>query len=446
MGKYFGTDGVRGVANRELTPELAFRLGRCGAYVLTKQAKRPRVLIGRDTRLSGEMLEAGLVAGMLSIGCDVIRLGVVTTPGVAFLTRELGADAGVMISASHNPFTDNGIKFFGSDGFKLSDETEAAIEELLGQPEDRLPRPEGEGIGRVEDRPQEVERYLDHLKQTIDTDLCGLNIVVDCANGAASELAPRLLRDLGADVIAICSEPDGVNINVDCGSTHPGRLQREVKTRKADVGLAFDGDADRLIAVDETGQLVDGDHILCICGGYLKERGNLKGDTVVATVMSNIGMFKALESKGIAVKKTRVGDRYVMEEMRSGGHNLGGEQSGHIIFLDHGTTGDGLLTALQLLQVVKETGQSLHDLARVMTKYPQILVNVPVKDKNGLNGNEAIGQAVAKAEAVLGEEGRVLIRPSGTEPLIRVMAEGPDEETLKRCVEDIAETVRRELA
>ncbi|MBO2533661.1 phosphoglucosamine mutase [Planifilum fulgidum] len=445
MGKYFGTDGVRGVANRELTPELAFRLGRCGAYVLAKQEKRPRVLIGRDTRLSGEMLEAGLVAGMLSIGCDVIRLGVITTPGVAYLTRALGASAGVMISASHNPFHDNGIKFFGPDGFKLSDETEAAIEELLEGP-DRLPRPEGEGIGRVEDRPQEVERYLEYLKQTIDTDLCGLNLVVDCANGAASELAPRLLRDLGADVIAICSDPDGMNINVNCGSTHPERLQREVRARKADAGLAFDGDADRLIAVDERGQLVDGDHILCICGGYLKERGNLKGDAVVATVMSNIGMFKALESKGIAVKKTRVGDRYVMEEMRRSGHNLGGEQSGHIIFLDHSTTGDGLLTALQLLQVMKETGQTLGDLAGVMTKYPQLLVNVPVKDKNGLNGNEAIGEAVARAEELLGEEGRVLIRPSGTEPLIRVMAEGPDEETLKRLVEEIAETVRRELA
>lgn len=444
MGRYFGTDGVRGVANSELTPELAFRLGRCGAYVLTKDKKNPKVVIGRDTRLSGEMLEASLISGILSIGCDVVRLGVVTTPGVAFLTRHLEADAGVMISASHNPFQDNGIKFFGADGYKLLDETEAEIEALL-EKEDNLPRPTGEEMGRVSEDQESVYVYLEHLKSTIDTDLCGMHIVVDGAHGAAYELAPLLLRDLGADVTAIHVNPDGVNINVESGSTHPERLQEEVLKKRAHLGLAFDGDADRLIAVDEKGNLIDGDYIMCICGEFLKERGILKKDTIVTTVMSNIGFFKATEELGIQTEKTKVGDRYVMAKMRDGGYNLGGEQSGHIIFLDHNTTGDGMLTAVQLLRVVKESGQTLSGLSKKMTKYPQILVNVKVKDKEGWDSNEAILSAIQKVEAELGDEGRVLVRPSGTEPLIRVMAEGPHEEKLKEYVEQIADEIQNQI-
>ncbi|SDX31863.1 phosphoglucosamine mutase [Marininema mesophilum] len=450
MGKYFGTDGVRGVANRELTPELAYQLGRIGAYVLTKHieptpGKRPSVLVGRDTRLSGEMLESALIAGMLSIGVDVARLGVVSTPGVAYLTQEGSASAGVIISASHNPFEDNGIKFFGADGFKLSDEMEEEIESLLEQ-EDQLPRPVGADIGRVENRPKAYQTYLDHLREAIQTDLCGMDIVVDCSNGAASKLAPILLRDLGADVTALHADPDGLNINVDSGSTHPERLQQEVIQRQAHLGLAFDGDADRLIAVDELGEIVDGDQILYICGSFMREMDELKGDTIVTTVMSNIGFFKATEALGIQSEKTKVGDRYVMEAMRKGGFNLGGEQSGHIIFLDHNTTGDGMLTALQLCRVVKEKGTTLHLLAEEMQKYPQVLVNVPVKEKNGWEKNSAIQGKIGEVEHALGTDGRVLVRPSGTEPLIRVMAEGPDANQLDEFVNGIADVIRVELA
>ncbi|AUS07678.1 phosphoglucosamine mutase [Laceyella sacchari] len=445
MGKYFGTDGVRGVANQQLTPELAFRLGRCGAYVLTKGKQRPKIVIGRDTRLSGEMLEASLMAGMLSMGCDVVRLGVVSTPGVAFLTRHLEADAGVMISASHNPFEDNGIKFFGADGYKLLDEVEAEIEQLLDAKEDELPRPAGDQIGRITDDRDAVKAYLEHLKSTIDTDLCGMHIVVDCANGAAYELAPHLLRDLGADVTAMSVHPDGTNINVDCGSTHPERLRQEVLNKQAHLGLAFDGDADRLIAVDEKGNLIDGDMIMSICAGYMKEKGELNGNTVVTTVMSNIGFFKAMDELGIKTERTKVGDRYVMEKMREGGYNLGGEQSGHIIFLNHNTTGDGMLTAVQLLRVVKDKAQTLSDLARVMKQYPQVLVNVRVHSKEGWEQNEAIQNSIREVEKQLGNDGRVLVRASGTEPLIRVMAEGPDEQIVKNHVEKIADVVRNQL-
>lgn len=451
MGKYFGTDGIRGVANRELTPELAYRLGRAGAYVLTQQGRKeegekPLVVVGRDTRLSGEMLESALVAGMLSIGADVARLGVITTPGVAWLTKELGASAGVMISASHNPFEDNGIKFFGHAGYKLCDSLEEEIEALLEAEEDRLPRPEGDGIGRVKDRKDVCRLYLQHLSSTIQTDLCGMDIVVDCANGAASRLAPMLLRDLGADVTALCADPDGLNINVNCGSTDPEGLRKEVLHRGAHLGLAFDGDADRLIAVDETGELVDGDQILCICGSFMKEQGELNKDTLVTTVMSNMGLYKAMDELGIQTVQSQVGDRYVMEKMREGGYNLGGEQSGHIIFLDHNTTGDGMLTALQLLRVVKEKGTTLNQLAQTMTKYPQILVNVPVKDKENWDQNGEICGKIEEVEQALEEDGRVLVRPSGTEPLIRVMAEGPDEQQLASYVNEIAEVIRTQLS
>lgn len=457
MGKYFGTDGVRGVANRELTPELAFRLGRCGGYVLAGGngtefgagacgKRRPTVVIGRDTRVSGPMLEAAIVAGLSSIGVDVVRLGVVTTPGVAFLTKALGADAGVMISASHNPVGDNGIKFFGPDGFKLSDETELAIERLLDEPVDALPRPEGGSIGVVRDDAEAKRRYADYLKSTVDVRFDGLKIALDCANGAAYELAPRLFRELGAEVVVSAAEPDGLNINAGCGSTHIAHLKRVVLESGADFGLAFDGDADRLIAVDGTGEEVDGDALLLMLAIELRRCGKLVNDTIVATVMSNFGFFKAAESLGFRTVQTAVGDRYVMEEMRRGGYSLGGEQSGHIILLDYATTGDGLLTALQVVRTVVRSGKPLSELRSVMRKYPQVLVNVRVRDKNRLYENAAVEEAIRAAERELVGRGRVLVRPSGTESLVRIMAEGPDEGEVRRIAGCLAKVIERELA
>lgn len=446
MGKYFGTDGVRGIANRELSPELAFRIGRCGGYVLTRQAEKPTVLIGMDTRISGAMLEAALVAGLLSIGAKVIRLGVITTPGVAYLTRKLGADAGVMISASHNPVEDNGIKFFGSDGFKLSDETELEIEKLLDEEVDRLPRPIGGELGTVQDDFEAKRLYADYLKTTVKNDsFQGLRIVMDCANGAAYDLAPRIFRELGAEVITIANQPDGLNINDHCGSTHPERLKAAVVEYEAHLGLSFDGDADRLIAVDEHGEEVDGDYIMCICADAMQREGRLRQNTVVATVMSNLGFFKALESKGLRAEKTAVGDRYVMEAMRQGGYNLGGEQSGHIIFLDYNTTGDGMLSALQLVDVLVASGKTLGELKQVMTKYPQVLQNIRVSDKSLFKGNARIEEAIREAEQLLGDQGRVLVRPSGTEPLIRVMVEGPEKTQIEQCADRIAQVIKEEL-
>lgn len=446
MGKYFGTDGVRGVANQELTPEFAFKLGRTGAYVLTKETKQPTIVVGRDTRISGEMLESALVSGMLSIGANVIRLGVITTPGVAYLTRKLKADAGVMISASHNPVEDNGIKFFGADGFKLLDETELEIEALLDQKIDQLPRPIGGDIGKVVTNIETKKQYMEYLKTTINHRFDGLKIVLDTANGASYEIAPTLFRELGADVISLYSEPNGVNINRHCGSTHPESVAKAVLEHQADLGLAFDGDADRLIAVDEKGNIIDGDFIMMICGLAFSENGKLKEKTVVSTVMSNIGFYKAIEKHGLKSIQTKVGDRYVMEEMRKGGYNLGGEQSGHIIFLDYNTTGDGVLTALQLVNVMKERDLPLSQLAGQMKKYPQILENVRVADKSNYENNPAIVEVIKHIEAKLGNDGRVLVRPSGTEPLIRVMAEGPDEELLKAYVKEIIDVVKKELS
>ncbi|REJ11687.1 MAG: phosphoglucosamine mutase [Paenibacillaceae bacterium] len=445
MGKYFGTDGVRGVANRELTPELAYKIGRCGGYVLAGKADKPKVVIGMDTRISGPLLEAALTAGLLSIGADVIRLGVVTTPAVAWLTRLLGADAGVMISASHNPVADNGIKFFGTDGYKLSDETELEIERLLDAERDELPRPEGGGIGTVTTDDEAKYRYLEYLKTTVKHSFKGLRIVMDCAHGAAYELAPRIFRELGAEVITVGASPDGLNINDGVGSTHPEHLIAQVKAHGADLGLSYDGDADRLIAVDETGAEVDGDFILLICGEAMRKAGKLKADTIVTTVMANIGFFKAAESLGLKTSRTAVGDRYVMEEMRRGGFNLGGEQSGHVIFLDYNTTGDGILTSLQLVDTLVASGKKLSELKTIMRKFPQVLVNVRVADKSRFKDNEAIAKAVAAAEAELGDSGRVLVRPSGTESLIRVMAEGPDEAQVAAHVERIAAVVKAEL-
>lgn len=446
MGKYFGTDGVRGVANRELTPELAYKIGRCGGYVLAGQVERPKVVIGRDTRISGPMLEAALVAGLLSIGADVVQLGVVTTPAVAYLTRTMGADAGVMISASHNPVEDNGIKFFGRDGFKLLDETELEIEKLLDAEADELPRPTGGAIGTVAQDDDAKYEYVGFLKSTLTHSFKGKKIVLDCANGAAYELAPRVFRELGADVITIGVSPDGRNINEGCGSTHPELLRAEVLKQGADIGLAFDGDADRLIAIDETGAEVDGDFILSICGHAMNQAGKLKHSTIVTTVMSNIGFFKGIEKAGLKATQTAVGDRYVMEEMRKGGYNLGGEQSGHVIFLDYNTTGDGILTALQLMDTLVASGSKLSELKQIMRKYPQLLVNVRVADKSAWKENAAIAGAIREVEEALGDNGRVLVRPSGTESLIRVMAEGPEKEQVEGYVQRIVDVIRKELA
>jgi len=447
MGKYFGTDGVRGVANTELTPELAFRIGRCGGYVLTSADgnRKPTVCIGLDTRISGLMLESALVAGLLSIGVNVIRLGVVTTPAVAYLTRTMGMDAGVMISASHNPAQDNGIKFFGGDGFKLSDDTELEIERLMDAEQDQLPRPIGSGLGEVVDRHELGLQYVEFLKTTVNGGFDGMRIVLDCANGAAHELAPLVFRELGAEVHLIGAAPDGVNINEGCGSTHPDALKAEVKRLGAHLGLSFDGDADRLIAIDEQGEEVDGDYILCICGHEMNKAGKLNHSTIVSTVMSNLGYYKALEGLGLQSLQTAVGDRYVMEEMCKGGFNLGGEQSGHLIFLDYSTTGDGILSALQLTQVVKQSGSSLGQLRLLMRKFPQVLINVRVADKSKLIGNLAIEQAIARVEEAMSGNGRVLVRPSGTESLVRVMIEGPDKADIQRYAEEIVNVVQLEL-
>lgn len=446
MGKYFGTDGVRGVANTELTPELAFKLGRCGGYVLTKDTKeRPKVLIGRDTRISGEMLEGALVAGLLSIGAEVMRLGVVSTPGVAYLSRVMDAQAGVMISASHNPVADNGIKFFGPDGFKLTDAQEDEIEALLDAEEDSLPRPIGADVGSVTDYFEGGQKYISYLKQTIDEEFEGIHVALDCAHGATSQLATHLFADLEADISTMGASPTGLNINDGVGSTHPEKLQEFVIERGADVGLAFDGDGDRLIAVDEKGQIVDGDQIMFIIGKYLNTKGHLKKNTIVSTVMSNMGFYKALEENGMASVKTAVGDRYVVEEMKVNDYNVGGEQSGHIIFLDYNTTGDGLLTGIQLVNIMKITGKRLSELASEMTIFPQELVNVRVTDKHAVTQNEKVAAVIMEVEQEMAGNGRVLVRPSGTEPLVRVMVEAATEESCKAYVNRIANVVRAEM-
>lgn len=447
MGKYFGTDGVRGVANSELTAELAYRLGRAGGYVLSKhlpEGEQPKVLIGRDTRISGHMLEGALIAGLLSIGAEVMRLGVISTPGVAYLTKSLDATAGVMISASHNPVADNGIKFFGSDGFKLDDATEEEIEAILDAAEDQLPRPTGKDLGFVSDYYEGAQKYLQLLKQTVDEDLDGLHIALDCAHGATSGLAARLFADLEANVSTIGNSPNGLNINEGVGSTHPEHLAEFVRDKGADMGLAFDGDGDRLIAIDENGDIVDGDKIMYICGKYLSEMGRLKDNTIVATVMSNLGFHKAVEEAGMTALQTAVGDRYVVEEMRKHNYSLGGEQSGHLIFLDYSTTGDGMLSGVQLAQIVKATGRKLSELAAEMPVYPQKLVNIRVTDKFEAMNGERVLATIQEAEAEMNGNGRILVRASGTEPLVRVMAEAPTKEECDLYVEKIAQVVRED--
>lgn len=448
MGRLFGTDGVRGIANKELDSKLAFNLGRIGAYVLTEETHhKPRIAVGKDTRISGDMLEAALIAGICSMGAEAVVLGVLPTPAVAYLTRHLGLDAGIVISASHNPFEYNGIKFFDSKGYKLSDELENKIESHLNDTEVVITNPIAGDIGRKLEIDNAVHSYIDFLKKTIDVNLRGLKIAVDCANGAAYIAAPSVLADLGAEIVVIDNKPDGKNINVSCGSTHPGNLQKLVVDTGADVGLALDGDADRLIAVDNKGNIVNGDHILAICAKHMKAKGTLKSDTVVATIMSNMGFDIAMKQEKINVAKTTVGDRYVLEEMLKNDYNIGGEQSGHIIFLDHNTTGDGLLTALQLLAVVKESGKKLSDLTAVMTELPQVLVNARIKNGNQIKYSEdaEITQIIKEVEDKLKDKGRVLIRPSGTEPLIRVMLEGENKAEIQEDAHRIADLIQSKL-
>lgn len=424
MGRLFGTDGVRGLANHDLTAELALDLSVAAAHVLSDiglfQGHRPVAIVGRDTRASGEFLEAAVVAGLASAGVDAKRVGVIPTPGVAFLVDAEGADIGVVLSASHNPMPDNGIKFFARGGLKLDDELEDAIEKRIGEP---WKRPTGANVGRIVRDTNGLNFYLDHLVSSIQNRLDGLSVVVDCANGAASYISPEALRRAGASVTTISAEPNGLNINEDCGSTHIEKLQAEVRAIGADLGIAHDGDADRCLAVDAEGSLVDGDAILAILAISMKEAGTLAKDTVVATVMSNLGFHIAMTDHGIKVETTAVGDRYVLDSMRDGGYNLGGEQSGHIIMSDYARTGDGVLTALQLMSRMRSTGRSLRELAGIVTVLPQVLLNVQNVDKNRLADSAQIALVVASVEAELGGQGRVLLRPSGTEPLIRVMVE-----------------------
>lgn len=441
LGKLFGTDGVRGVANSELTPQLAFRLGQAGAYVLSKEHPHPRIVIGKDTRISGDMLEASLIAGICSVGADVLKVGILPTPGIAFLTRILDVSAGVVISASHNPVKDNGIKFFSATGYKLPDAAEDEIENIVLSKDKPWDIPFGDEVGRVIEIDDADRRYIDFLKSTAGP-LDGLKVVLDCANGAAFRVGPAVLKELGAEVIPICNTPDGVNINAGCGSTHPEKLQQAVLEHQADLGLANDGDADRLIAVDEKGNLIDGDFIMVICALDQKEQGKLVEDAIVVTVMSNLGLHLALRQAGVKIYETQVGDRYVMEELLRTGAKLGGEQSGHIIFLEHNTTGDGLLTALQLLQVLKRKGQPLSQLASRMRRLPQVLLNTRVKDKERLMQDELVFKKVEEVRRTLGEQGRILVRPSGTEPLLRVMVEGPDEQELRELAQGVINVIQ----
>ncbi|MGH7770664.1 MAG: phosphoglucosamine mutase [Candidatus Binatia bacterium] len=467
----FGTDGVRGVANLEpMTSEMALKLGRAIARVLhdpvpkhasgsgkngpTFSSRLPKrwwhrykILIGKDTRLSGYMLETALASGICSMGADVLLVGPLPTPGVAFLTRSMRADAGVVISASHNPFEDNGIKFFSYEGFKLPDEVEARMEEMIFKGETDRYRPTASEIGKAFRISDAVGRYIVFLKNTFPRNLTleGLRIVVDCSHGAAYRVAPEVLSELGAEVIPIGIHPDGENINRDCGSLYPEAARQALLEHHADLAVSLDGDGDRAIFIDEQGEVADGDYVLAICAKEMQEKGVLKGNTVVATVMSNLGLDLALQGMGLRVVRTTVGDRYVVEEMLRGGYNLGGEQSGHLLFLDHNTTGDGCLTCLQLLAIMVEKGQRLGELRKVMTRLPQVLLNVGVKEKKDISRLPRVRHKIAAAEKELGQRGRILVRYSGTEPLARVMLEGEDEERIRQMAHEIAEEIRLEM-
>ncbi len=449
MGNLFGTDGVRGIANSELTVDLAYKLGQAGAYVLTKEkAHKPTILIGRDTRLSGEMLTAALVAGICSVGANAISIGIVPTPAVAHLTREYEADAGVVISASHNPVEYNGIKFFNNKGYKLSDKLEEEIEALIEDDCKSIETPTGINIGRVQYRTESIYDYIRFAKKRINHRFEGIKVVIDCANGASYVSAPEALRQLGAEVVIIHNEPDGTNINKACGSTHMDDLKAYVIQVGADIGFAYDGDADRCLAVDEHGQMVDGDQLMAICGNYMKNQGTLNQDTIVGTVMSNLGFTLMGKEQGINIVQTKVGDRYVLENMLENNYNIGGEQSGHIIFLDENTTGDGLLTSLHVLEVMKATGNKLSELASIMNVLPQVLVNAKVstsKKYEYLN-DALIAKEVKELEDKFAGNGRVLIRPSGTEPLVRVMIEGSNKAELAREATRLAGIIEERLA
>lgn len=445
MGRLFGTDGVRGVANEELTPTLAMQLGQAGAYVLTKENKhKPTIMVGCDTRISGDMLANALMAGACSVGANAVYVGVVPTPAVAYLTKKYKVDAGVVISASHNPVEFNGIKFFDGEGYKLPDSMEDEIEQVIKSGMKDIKFPIGSGVGKIKYRTDAREEYINHAVQWVNADLSNLKIVVDCAEGAAYYTSVEALKELGAEIIAIHNNPDGTNINANCGSTHMEELRARVVYEKANIGLAFDGDADRLLAVDEHGEMVDGDQIMAIVGNHMKAQGKLKKDTIVVTVMSNLGFFLMAEEKGIKAEQTKVGDRYVLERMREIGASLGGEQSGHVIFLDENTTGDGLLSALHLLQVLVETGKPLSELAGVMDVLPQALINakVPNHKKERYMEYPEIAAAIQKLNDMFAGEGRVLIRPSGTEPLVRVMIEGKDQKMIEKEARKLADLIQ----
>ncbi|NCC79758.1 MAG: phosphoglucosamine mutase [Clostridia bacterium] len=447
MSRMFGTDGVRGIANSELTPELAFQLGKAGALVLTKGTHKPKILVAKDTRISGDLLESALVSGMLSVGAEAVLLGVVPTPAVAYLVREYGADAGVMISASHNPVEFNGIKFFNREGFKLSDALEDEIQKIIEEDFDGIPVLIGGDIGHVSHAENATRDYVEFAAKTLEGDLTGMKIALDCANGASYKSAVDTFEKLGAEVHVIHNEPNGININEHCGSTHPEDLMKFVVENHCDLGLAFDGDSDRCLAVDEKGNLVNGDFIILVAGLYLKEMGKLKDDTIVVTVMSNLGLMLAAKELGLNVAITAVGDRYVLENIMENDYSIGGEQSGHVIFKDFNTTGDGIVTGVQLAGIVKNRGKSLSELASIMKELPQVLVNVKIPNemKKIHETDEEVKSLIRSVEEKLEGKGRVLIRPSGTEPLVRIMLEGEDLEEITEAAENIADLIKSRL-
>ena len=446
MSRLFGTDGVRGEANTALQPELAYRLGRAATLYFGKRSEdKPKILIGRDTRISGEMFEAALTAGICSAGGRAVLAGIIPTPAVAYLVKKIDAAAGIVISASHNPFYDNGIKFFGGDGYKLPDAVEDEIETIVRQIEsdDKFEKPTGAKIGDVEHRHDLLKDYIDFVVSTTSERFDGMKIALDCANGAAYEAMPAVLKKLGAEVILMGDKPNGININDDCGSTHIENLRLEVLRKKADIGIAHDGDADRCLCIDEKGDLIDGDHILIMCAKLMMDVGALPNNTVVTTVMANIGFRQAIESLGGRYEITAVGDRYVLENMKANGYKLGGEQSGHIIFTDYSTTGDGLITALQVLTAMKKSKKSAAELNKMMTTFPQVLINIRVKDKDAYKNADAVKRAITEGEEELAASGRILVRASGTEPLIRVMAEGPNKLQLEKICNKIAAEIEK---
>ena len=449
MARMFGTDGVRGVAGSELTIELATKLGQAGAYVLTKeQEHQATIIVGCDTRISGGMLASALMAGICSVGANAIFVGVMPTPAIAYLTRKHKVDAGVVISASHNPMEFNGIKFFNGEGYKLSDELEDEIEALIRNNMKDVNLPIGSGVGKIDYRFDLRDEYVEFMKKCVPVDLTGMKIVVDCAEGAAHYTSVKTLKDLGADLVAIHTEPDGTNINANCGSTHMDELKARVVYENAAIGIAFDGDADRMLAVDEKGELVDGDQIMAICGTYMKQKGTLKKNTIVVTVMTNLGFSLMGEREGIHVEKTKVGDRYVLEAMMQEGYNIGGEQSGHIILLDYATTGDGQLSGAMILSIMKRTGEKLSQLAKIMERLPQVLINVKVSREGKLSfyTDREIKAEIERVSEILGDRGRILVRVSGTEPLVRVMLEGENLEEIQNLAEEAAQVVRERLA